>query len=147
MTLTDITALTGLLIAIAALLWNIIRDISDRGNLKIDGMIGKIVPSSTNKNFFFLTISNIGRRPVMVKCAYGKFNKPDKDGKRLFVIVPENLPKMLKEGEYIIENYALDSLNPNTKYIYIVDSCGRKYYLSRKRLKQLIKENAEQKII
>lgn len=145
MTLTDITAFSGLFIATTALVWNIIRDLSDKGKLRIDAMIGKMIPDYKDKDYFVLTITNVGRRPLIVKMICGTNRKIKKDDKTNFLYKPINLPQMLKEGECILECYDIINLKSNITSIYVVDSCGKKYYLSRKRLKQLIKENAEQK--
>jgi len=60
-------ALWGAILSTIAITWNIFRDVNDKGKLKIDAMIGKMVPDHTDKDYLVITITNIGRRPVLVK--------------------------------------------------------------------------------
>ena len=82
---------------------------------------------------------NLGRRPVIVKGIYGDV-KPDKvkEKKLEFLVTPINLPKLLKEGEYVIEPYPdPHAILDKAKSFYAIDSFDKRYFLPRKVLKSL----------
>ena len=94
MNITNFLALWGAIFSTIAMTWNIIRDVNDKGKLKIDAMIGKIVPDHTDKDYLALTITNIGRRHVLVK-GWGAMKKKNVKGAHGLYIIPRGLPRML----------------------------------------------------
>ena len=88
-------ALWGAILSTIAITWNIFRDVNDKGKLKIDAMIGKMVPDHTDKDYLVITITNIGRRPVLVK-GWGGMKKKNVKGARGMYIIPHGLPRMLR---------------------------------------------------
>ena len=91
------------------------------------------------KNSLIITITNIGRRPVLVK-GWGGEEKKNVKGKRGIFIVPQGLPRMLKEGEYHTEfTEDLTILSLELKKLYVWDSTGKYWKVSRKNLKRLFK--------
>ncbi|MBI4489060.1 MAG: hypothetical protein HY694_08230 [Deltaproteobacteria bacterium] len=100
MNLTKFLAVWGAIVSTIALTWNVIRDRHDRGILKLNTMIGKMYPDHTDRDYVVLTITNVGRRPILVM-SWGWIKKGRKgDG---FLVKTSQFPKMLKEGEYHIE--------------------------------------------
>jgi len=141
MNVTEFLAIWGAILSSVAIAWNVFRDVNDRGKLKIDAMIGKMVPDHTDKEYLVVTITNIGRRPVLVK-SWGGMEKKKKDAKnaRGIFIVPQGLPRMLKEGEYHTEfTDDLTILSPELEKICVWDSTGKHWKVSRKNLKRLFK--------
>jgi len=138
MTVTDLLATWGAIVATAAVVWNILRDRGDRGRLKLDAMIGRMYPDHTDRDYVFLTITNIGRRPVFVK-GWGGRQDPDADGHHDgFLTRSPNLPRMLKEGEYVhVFADDLTILGPEIREIHVWDSTGKTWKLSRKALTRL----------
>ncbi|HAB52263.1 MAG TPA: hypothetical protein DCE80_08860 [Ignavibacteriales bacterium] len=65
-------------------------------------MIGKIVPDHTDRNYLLITITNIGRRPVLVN-GWGAIKKEKTKDLIGIFITPHGLPRMLREGEYHTE--------------------------------------------
>ena len=71
----------------------------------------------------------------------GEYKNPV-NGKKHFVIVARNLPKMLGEGEYIVEfTDELKAAGENVKALCVWDSSGREWRLPARELKK-IKEEA-----
>jgi hypothetical protein len=138
MELTQLLALLGTILSTVALTWNILRDIKDRARLKLVAMIGKIYPDHTDRPYFFITMTNIGRRPIMVKGWGCYFRKHPSDNMSAKMMIAKGLPRMLKEGEYHIE-YTEDFsiLESNVIEIHVWDSRDRKWCLSKKELRRL----------
>ncbi len=140
---TIIIAAYGAVVSSIALLWNILRDAKDKPKIILDVEIGIIVPVQNKKKYIFVTITNVGRRPVIVKELKGVktklINLP------YVLIATKQLPKILNEGEYIQET--IHDLNwlDNIEKIYIKDSTGREWYLPRNKMKLLKKQYTEYK--
>lgn len=67
MKLFPFLAVWGAIVSTIALTWNIIRDIRDKGKLKLNAFIGKMFPDPKDKDYLVVTIANVGRRPIFVK--------------------------------------------------------------------------------
>jgi len=62
-------------------------------------------------------------------------------GARGIFIAPRGLPRMLKEGEYHMEfTVDLSILSPELQKIYVWDSAGKEWKVSRKNLKRLFRD-------
>jgi hypothetical protein len=140
MDLTSALALWGAVIATAALTWNIVRDIGERPKVKIDAMIGRMYPDHADRSYVILTMTNIGRRPVFIK-GWGATLKKDGPQPKGLVVRPHGLPKMLSESEYHIEfTHDFRVLAPEVERLYVYDSSGREWKLTRKQLRELRKQ-------
>lgn len=139
MDITKFLAIWGAILSTVAITWNILRDVSDKGKLKIDAMVGKMSPNHTDRIYLIITITNIGRRPLLIKTLGGMKKKSVKGPRGLF-IVPRGLPRILKEGEYHIEFANLSILSPELEKISVWDSTGKEWKVSRKNLKRLFKD-------
>ena len=138
--LTTFLAVWGALMSTAAIAWNIARDLGDKGRLKLEGMVGKMYPDHTDRNYLVITITNVGKRPVMVKGVAAKKGRSVK-GPRGVWLVPRGLPTMLAQGEYHTEyTHEFGFLSSEVKEIYAWDSTGKKWKLPRSELRQLRKE-------
>lgn len=139
--------------------WNMRRDLPDRPRLKVDIAIRRMVQSPDGKVyqvhpalpvegaseqlFVVANVTNVGRRPVKWMGWGGKYIKPEPMGKA-FVIQPIALPTMLKEGESCSEYTGdLKAASANVKELFIYDSTGKNWYLSRRSLRKLKKECRE----
>ena len=136
-------SLLGLIIACIALGWNILNEIRKTPRLRVTVMIAKIVqqgnPDINKDDYFSLSISNVGQRPVMVKgigyVGYKWWWHPFK--KQNFVILPKALPAYLKDGEIHDEMYAYkknnfqDLIKNNMQRIMAYDSTGKNHFVSR----------------
>ena len=139
MGVTESLAVLGVFLSTLAITWNILRDINDKGKLQLKVMIGKFYPDHTDKEYLVVTITNIGRRPLLVK-GWGWEEKKKEKGKRKGgVFIPHGLPRMLREGEYHIElTEDLSVLSSDLKKIYVWDSTGKNCNVSRKDMRRLI---------
>jgi hypothetical protein len=134
-TTTTLLSFYGAILSTVLVLWNI----KDRARLKLDAMIGKMHPDRTNRDYLFITMTNIGRRPILVK-GWGSIRKRKSPHDKLTVSMPlpQKLPRMLKECEYHIESTVNFSvLDSDVIKIYVWDSGNRKWYLPKKKLRRL----------
>ncbi len=133
-------AVWGAILSTIALMWNLIRDSRDRGRLKIDAMIGKMYPDHTDRDYLVVTLTNVGKRPLLVK-GWGAMKRKRACQPRGLLITPRGLPRMLRESEYHIEySHDFDILDEDIERIYAWDSSGKEWALSRRQLRGLREE-------
>lgn len=96
MDITLILAIWGAVLSTAAIVWNIFRDVNDKGKLDVAFYIGNIVGGieSSDKDFIFYKITNTGRKPITVTHVGGGFKV------KHFLIPTLNIPKLLNPTEY-----------------------------------------------
>ena len=138
MDLTSFLAVWGALLSTVAVTWNVFRDWGDRGRIKVEAMIGKMVPNHTDKDYLIVTITNVGRRPILVK-GWGARRKKKAPGPRWLFVVARGLPRMLPEGDYHTEfTDDLANLASDIEDICVWDSAGRYWKAPRKMTRQVI---------
>ncbi|MGA8493310.1 MAG: hypothetical protein WB711_23005 [Terriglobales bacterium] len=154
--LTSFVAFYGAVLSSIGLGWNLYRDSHDKARLKIEMRIRRIVRSPDGKwyqltpdmpvegasaNLFLVAnVTNVGRRPIKWMGWGGRFHKPQ-NGKSAFLIQPAALPIMLAEGDSCSElTDDLNAAGENVKQLFVWDSTGKNWYLSRKALKELKEE-------
>jgi hypothetical protein len=139
--LTTVLATYGAIVSTGAVLWNIYRDLTDGGRLRVDCFIGFMAlpgvgADHTYKLFFGVT--NVGRRPIMVTKVGGA------QGGKYFIVPPHPgmTPRMLAPGEYLHEwlDDPLAVLDRTTKFLGAWDSFDRAWKADRRMLKRLLKE-------
>jgi len=153
-------AVYGALVSTFAVVWNVLRDRRDSARIKLTAMLGYAIPSKTgtqliSHKFFiqkwpekvgdfnlglFLTITNVGRRPVIVEgWAIGTDRK--KTGNDNFIYQLTVLPKKLDEAQYAVEHTDdLSLIADGAKRIYVWDTAGRQWSLLGRELRRLRKE-------
>jgi hypothetical protein len=138
---TSVLAAYGALVSTVAVLWNVFRDVTDRGKLRVHCYLGKIVTGSTidPRTYLIYQVTNVGRRAAVVTNVGGRRTKQPGDEWLAFVIKPRNLPKTLQPGEYLME-YSPDlaGLTRVTKF-EAYDSHGRYYRAPRADLREIRK--------
>jgi len=157
---TAITAIYGAIVSTFAVGWNIYRDSRDRARLELATMVGFLTKGGNQQTIvshafalekwpeqfkgsspeLFLTITNVGRRPVVVQ---GWAIQADRriTGNDNFLYKLTVLPKALKEGEYAVERTSdLLLLVNGAKKIYAWDSAGKKWALPRHKFRRLQQE-------
>lgn len=137
--LTGFLAVWGAILSTIALVWNLIRGSRDRGRLKLDAMIGKMYPNHTDRNYLVVTLTNVGKRPLLVK-GWGVMKGRSAPAPRGVFVSPHGLPRMLNESEYHIEYTPELSILDEIARIYAWDSSGKEWDLSRKQLRRLREE-------
>lgn len=144
LTIGNIIAVLGLVIASISLGWNILNELRKTPRAKVYLMIAKFVqqgnPVSLKDDIFLITISNIGERPILIKgiASYGYkwWWHPFK--KITHIIVPRKLPIYLKDGEDHYEQFIYtpeqfkELLDNCLQRICVWDSMGQYHWASRK---------------
>ncbi len=141
MNLTTFLAAWGALVSTAVAAWTISRDIRDRAKLQLDVMIGNIIQAGQQSDdFLLITITNVGRRPVVVKNWALHYKK--QEGQREWgIIIPEGLPRLLREGEYHMEHTPeLERLTDGVTGISVFDSAGREWKVTKKQLESVVED-------
>ncbi len=157
---TAIAAIYGAIVSTFAVGWNIYRDSHDRARLELSAMVGFLTKGGNQQNIvshafalekwpeqfrgsspeLFLTITNVGRRPVVVQ-GWAIQADRQKTGNDNFVYKYTVLPKALKEGEYAVERTGdLLLLVDGAKRIYTWDSAGKKWALPHRKFRSLQQE-------
>lgn len=136
--LTTLIALYGAILSSVLLVWNIYRDLTNKGKLRVCCSIGKIITPGGPKDendYLFYNVTNVGRKPILVTRIGGKTKEND------FMIKPRGLPKTLNPGEYLSEYTPdLSMLNDNLLCLWAIDSLGKAHKVKKSVLKDLIKK-------
>jgi hypothetical protein len=156
LTITDILAAYGAILASIGFGWNLYRDLLDRGRLQVSIHVRRIVQiaggqwyavkpdlgvaGASAQLFVVVNVTNVGRRPVQWIGWGGNYRKRV-NGKNSFSMIPVALPKMLNEGDTHSEfTNLLDPAGENVKRVFIWDASGKNWYLSRRKLRKLKEE-------
>lgn len=140
----EIIASFAAIISTIGIGWTLHRDLRDRGILKVDAGFGPMVliPSGESENCLFISITNVGKRPITAVGVEGKWEETRKDGYK-FTIQPQQLPKLFNPGESHTEIYTqrqwCNILVPDLKNIWVRDATGKNWMVSKKDIKKLAK--------
>lgn len=150
--LSDLIALLALILAALSFGWNVLNAIQDYPRANIRVMIASLLQPGTgikdDNTYFSVTITNIGRRPIKINgIAYVgyKWWWIPRQFKR-FILLPKQLPIILKESEEHVELYPYKPedfkkfLDTNIQSIFIYDSIGRYHRLPRRDISKFRKE-------
>lgn len=136
--LTTVLATYGAIVATLAVVWNIFRDLTDRGRLRVTCFIGFMAlpgVGADRSDKLFFNVTNVGRRAILVEKVGGAH------GGKHFIIVPHPgmAPRMLAPGEYthVWQDDPLSVLDKATKFLGAWDSTGRLWKVDRRTLKRL----------
>lgn len=153
-TLTIILAVWGAILSSVTFGWNLLRDLRDKANIKVtarvcriitrvDGAVLMVNPDMVGEGRLFVVLSavNVGRRTVRWAGAGGHYKTPV-NGKDSFVVNARHLPRTLAEAEAHDEVIEFDDsfVNDNIERLYIWDTFGREWDLSRKDFKKLVSD-------
>ena len=131
-------AVYGAILSSILLGWNLYRDLTDKGKLKVHCYVGKFVTEKgtiDDRPHLVLRLTNTGRRPINVTTLGGRTKQ------KQFVFPLRGLPKMLAAGEEALKFWGdLSVLDDNLVSIWALDSLGNKYKVKKKVLKDLIKK-------
>jgi hypothetical protein len=103
-TVENLIAISGLVIACISLGWNILNEIRRTPKARVHVMIANIFqqdnPRSGEDDFLSITITNIGSRPLrIINIGYWGYNWWQLFKRSQFIIIPRGLPVYLKDGE------------------------------------------------
>ncbi len=134
--ITEVLALWGALLSTIAITITLTQVFRDRAKLqshayfRVAGTPG--MPDSF-KCVVALSITNVGRRPIILSGVYGQERRGPQ-----FMVITDGLPKELKEGENHIALYSdLAGLSCDIKSLYVVDSFERRWPIPSKEIKKL----------
>jgi hypothetical protein len=153
---TTMLAAYGAVVATVTFGWNLVRDLRDRGELKVSASVRRLVRSpaggyaiapdlsvegASEELYIVLTVANTGRRPMRWE-GWGVKRHTPVNGKLAFICIPRHLPKILAEKEIHQEYTVLDQqYDPdNIKKLYIWDGINGEWKLSWFQLRKLNKE-------
>ena len=137
-TITTVLAVWGALLSTGLMGWTIYRDIRDTGRLKVScGFRHLAIPGeSVEEDVLAYTVTNIGRRPVIVTNVGGTFVKGTG-----YVTTDPQIPKSLAPGEWFVcLGREHELLFQGIAAIEVFDSLGRRYRAPRKEVAEV---NAE----
>lgn len=140
---TTFLAIWGAIVSSIAIGWNFYRDLSDRGRLRVQCYIGKIIGGigDSATDYLIYSVTNTGKRPIMVINIGGRRHRRVGPYSGL-IMVSRNLPKMLLPGEYVTEwTEDLSFLNKDLLSLGAEDSLGNFWKCDKKSLRNLKHRN------
>jgi hypothetical protein len=155
---TRLLAIYGAVVSSFAVLWNVYRDLNNRARIKLVAKIGYMEQDKFGQLLFIsdswlrdrdirpdvmpilkITITNIGRRPATV-VGWGAILKRG-ESTPLLEVAPYRLPIQLEEGNSTQQStHDLTILNDRTRKIFVRDSTGKYWYLTRKLMRAVRSE-------
>jgi hypothetical protein len=138
--MTTFLAIWGAALSTIAIVWNIRRDLVDRGKLRVicyRGVLrgGEGLPDP--KTYLVYNVTNIGRRPIIVTNIGGARTKEV----HFLVDTRGPMPRTLQQGEYFVECADVSILDEQPEALWAVDSLNRQWRISRKALRRLMREH------
>jgi hypothetical protein len=138
-TLTITLAIWGAFLSSVTFGWNLLRDLTRRGRLRVSCYIGNIIIPGvgTDPNSYLVwSVTNIGKESVVLTHIGGSLPK----GMEFMVNTLEPLPKTLQAGENYI-GYSNDlSVLSRAKSLWANDSLGRRFKSPWRKLRKMRKQ-------
>lgn len=153
-------AIIALVTSIVALVWNIVRDlIIDRVKIKIEINVGRIFSvagtqgravfvgiseplAQTNRRPLVIqfSITNIGRRPVVIEKISGKYKKNQTE--KYWVLTTRDLPKVVEPYGTLFEHsdeltILKDLLDEKYDYLFAMDTKSKQWKVSKQNINKL----------
>jgi hypothetical protein len=139
--LTTFLAVWGAIVSTAAIIWNIRRDLVDRGRLRVICYFGQLrsgVEPEDPTTYLAYQVTNMGRRPVVVTHIGGAIRK----GRHFMVNTRVGMPRTLQPGECFLEyTHDLSVLDQSPQSLWAIDSLGKHWKVPRKQLRQLLRDH------
>jgi hypothetical protein len=141
--MTTFLAVWGAVLSTILAMWNIYKDLRDRGNIRVQAYLseGTETDEETGDSVFRcqveIILTNIGRRPVIVTSIGVRRNSRRREKPRGLseaYFVSRDIPKRLDPGEFVsIEQDQLFFLEGSAEYdhLFAMDSLGRYYFLPK----------------
>ena len=137
--MTTFLAIWGAVVSTIAILWNIRRDIADRGKVRVLCYLGKVVgdiPPDSRTHLVY-NVTNVGRRTVVLTHIGGAIRKD----RHFMVSTRGPMPRTLQPGEFFLEySHDLSVLDEHPEALWAIDSIGNHWKISRKALGQLLSD-------
>ena len=138
---TTILAIWGAFLSSVTFGWNLFRDVTKRGRLKVSCYVGNIITVGVGadpSDYLVWSVTNVGGEPVVLTHIGGAL----KNGHHFMIGVTRiRLPHTLKPGEYIVEySPEINILDHNLKSLWALDSVGRTFKVPCKQVRALKKK-------
>jgi len=140
--MTSALAIWGAVLSTLAIIWNIRRDLADRGKLRVlcyRGVLRGGVGPPDPKTYLVYHVTNAGRRPVVVTHIGGATTKST----HFMVTTRSPLPRTLQPGEYFLEYTDVSILKEQPQALWAIDSLNKYWKIRAKALKRLLKETRD----
>ena len=156
---TAVLAVYGTIVSTIGLAVSALNYRRDKGRLEISARVGKLVTPGTDApdddelpTTVFISVTNVGRRPVFFKGIGGRISWHPKPSKRQgFVIISRNQPQVVAEAHYFQEIFPLTQqfreIVRKAKSLHAYDSVGRYYRLSGRLLRKLKRDVEAAKLV
>ncbi|MEK5162056.1 hypothetical protein NYE69_06895 [Paenibacillus sp. FSL R5-0527] len=137
----DIIAAYAAFVSTLVLIWNIYNSLRDKGKIKVSGFYGLLLDDyKQTQKILYYEFTNVGRKPIHLDRVATDL-KREVEGAGHYIIVVPGLPKKLEPGErHQVVLHTFDSVDENTKSLYVIDSIGKKHKMKKKELKKLIRQ-------
>lgn len=141
-TATIVIAIYGAILSSIVFIWNVYRDLTNKGRLDVHCYIGKIIQpngSVDDTRYLVYHVTNTGKKPVIVTHIGGSTKKHLN-----FMVNCATLPKSLAPGEYLKEfTPDLSALNDDLISLHAISSLGKVYKVKKRVVKHLIRKAKE----
>ncbi len=136
--MTTFLAIWGAVVSTIAILWNIRRDLVDRGKVRVVCYLGHLRGGDgppDPRTYLIYNVTNVGRRSVVVTHIGGAIRKDE----HFMINTRGPMPRTLQPGEYMLENSPdLSMLDETPEALWAIDSLNNYWKVPRKMLRQLI---------
>lgn len=129
----------GSMVATAAITWNIISYLFDKGRLKVYATVVTKTPGDPDKYYLMISATNIGKIPITITSWGGVRKEKDKH----FIVLSRDLPTKLGISDSFFRYTDNISDFIDTKSIHVIDSSGKFWKVKRKNYKKVIKNIKE----
>ena len=138
---TLVIAIWGAVLATISLVWNLLRDISHQGKLRVHCYRGKIVGGgiSDENTYLVYSVTNVGKEPIVLS-NFGGTTSDEKYNAFCITLDNEHVSKMLQPGDHIIQRAEIDILDDNLLTLSVTDTLGRTFECPKKTVKALIQQ-------
>lgn len=154
--LTAFLAVWGAILSSITFGWTLYRDMRDKPKIKVTAQIRRIgqregdgqwyaaepsmnIQGLSDQLYIVVTVTNVGRRRMNWQ-GWGGIYRTPVNGHSTFLVSARDLPKILEEQEQHSEFTGVDKQigTGNLKGIKVWDGAGRKWHISRKKMKKLL---------
>ncbi len=139
---TTILAIYGAVLSTIVMIWNIIREITNRGRLRVTVTLAEIFSAGVGRiatDKLWYKVTNVGRQPIWLSQIGGGLS----NGKHFLITVQEQFPIKLDPGQDFSDASAdASQLGGPEKIVFLGawDTLGKIHKVPRRRLNALLNE-------
>jgi hypothetical protein len=134
----DIIATYAAFVSTLVLIWNIYNSLRDKGKIKVSGFFGLMLEDyEQTQKILYYEFTNVGSKPIHLDRVATDL-KREVEGAGHYIMVAPGLPKKLEPGErHQVVLHTFDSVDENTKSLYVIDSIGKKHKMKKKGIEKI----------